>query len=104
MKGVTNGQLHHDRRSSSDAVRDSGDDGGLCSLPGDGHRHLGVRFCTSCQADRDVAGGEFRKFRNTGRWVCQCCIQRKTVSIYKSQGKTNEKALRQLAAKIWGAA
>jgi hypothetical protein len=36
--------------------------------------------------------------------VCQCCIERKTVSIYKSNGKTNEKALFKLAAKIWGVA
>jgi hypothetical protein len=62
------------------------------------------RFCTSCQANRDEAGGEYRRYRRTARWVCQCCIERKTVSIYKSQGKTNEKALFKLAAKIWGVA
>ena len=62
------------------------------------------RFCTSCQTSRGEAGGEYRRFRSTARWVCQCCIERKTVSIYKSRGLTNEKALRQLAAKVWGAA
>jgi hypothetical protein len=67
-------------------VRNTGDDGGLCSVPGAGHRHLGVRFCTSCQAVRELAGGEFRRLRSTARWVCQCCVERKTVSIYRSRG------------------
>ncbi len=86
MKGVTDGQLHDDRRRGGDAVRNTGDDGGLCSVPGAGDRHLGVRFCTSCQAVRELAGGEFRRLRSTARWVCQCCVERKTVSIYRSRG------------------
>ena len=44
-----------------------------------------TRFCTSCQATRAVEGGELRATRGVPRWVCQPCVQRKAVSIYKSQ-------------------
>lgn len=101
MKGSTNGQLHDDCRSGADAVRDSGGDGGFSGVSSAGTGHMGMKFCTSCQAMRGLAGGVFKKYRNTGRWVCQCCVERKTESIYKSQGKTNEKELRKLAARVW---
>lgn len=44
-----------------------------------------TRFCTSCQATRALEGGELRATRGVPRWVCQPCVQRKAVSIYKSQ-------------------
>ncbi len=105
MKGDTNGKLNDDRRSGGDAVRDSGDDGGLCSVLGAGAGHLGVRFCTSCQASKDEAGGQFRRSRNTARWICLSCVERRTVSIYKSQGRTHDpKALERLLERMRGSA
>lgn len=44
-----------------------------------------TRFCTSCQATRAVEGGEVRATRGVPRWICQACLARKTVSIYKNQ-------------------
>lgn len=46
-----------------------------------------VRFCTSCQATRSVEGGEIRPTRGVVRWVCRPCIERKSVSIYRSVSK-----------------
>ena len=42
------------------------------------------RFCTSCQADREEATGEYRQLNKTRRWVCRACIERKAVSIYRN--------------------
>jgi hypothetical protein len=44
-----------------------------------------TKFCTSCQSTRDLAGGEFRKTRSSGRWICQPCLERKTESIYMNR-------------------
>lgn len=41
-----------------------------------------TKFCTSCQCTRDLAGGEFRKTKNGGRWICAPCLAHKTESIY----------------------
>jgi len=43
------------------------------------------RYCTSCQCDRQTEGGEYRKLNKTARWLCRLCVQRKSVSLYKSQ-------------------
>lgn len=43
-----------------------------------------MRFCTSCQADRDASTGEVRQLRRTSRWVCQACVERKSESIYRN--------------------
>jgi hypothetical protein len=44
-----------------------------------------TKFCTSCQATRQLEGGERRVTRGVSRWICQACIERKSESIYKSQ-------------------
>jgi hypothetical protein len=44
-----------------------------------------TKFCTSCQATRQLEGGERRVTRGVPRWICQACIERKSESIYKSQ-------------------
>jgi hypothetical protein len=46
---------------------------------------MSQKFCTSCQAMRDGSTGEKRRLRNTARWVCRMCIERKTDSIYANQ-------------------
>ncbi len=40
-----------------------------------------TKFCTSCQCTRDLAGGEFRKTKNGGRWICAPCLE----SIYMNR-------------------
>ncbi len=49
--------------------------------------HIKRRFCTSCQSDRQESNGEYRYFGKMKRWICQPCIQKKTVSIYRSNAK-----------------
>jgi len=44
-----------------------------------------TKFCTSCQSTRDLAGGEFRKTKASGRWICQPCLEHKTESIYMNR-------------------
>lgn len=44
-----------------------------------------TRFCTSCQCTRDLAGGEFRKTKTSGRWICVLCLEHKTESIYMNK-------------------
>jgi hypothetical protein len=34
---------------------------------------------------RELAGGEFRKTRVSGRWICKPCLERKTESIYRNK-------------------
>lgn len=43
-----------------------------------------VRFCTSCQASREEATGEYRQLNKTARWVCRMCLERKSESIYRN--------------------
>jgi hypothetical protein len=45
----------------------------------------GQRFCTSCQAMRDIEGGELRRCRRTARWMCEPCVKKKSESIYKNK-------------------
>jgi hypothetical protein len=47
------------------------------------------RFCTSCQAHREEATGELRVFRNTKRWICAACLDRRSESIYKNHDKND---------------
>ena len=47
------------------------------------------RFCTSCQAHRKEATGELRVFRNTKRWICAACLDRRSESIYKNHDKND---------------
>jgi hypothetical protein len=61
-----------------------------------------MRFCTSCQVSRQEEGGEFRRLRSTARWVCQCCLQRNTHSIYSSRGTTTAGDIRRLVNKLQG--
>jgi hypothetical protein len=61
-----------------------------------------MRFCTSCQVSREEEGGEYRKCRRTARWVCQCCLQRNTHSIYRSNGTTTAGDIRRLVNKLQG--
>ncbi len=44
-----------------------------------------TRFCTACQAMRDVEGGIMRQARRTARWICKCCVERRSESIYKAK-------------------
>jgi len=44
-----------------------------------------TKFCTNCQCMRELAGGEFRKTRVSGRWICKPCLERKTESIYRNK-------------------
>ena len=46
---------------------------------------MDTKFCTSCQATRQLEGGERKITRGVSRWVCRACIDRKSESIYKSQ-------------------
>lgn len=46
---------------------------------------MDTKFCTSCQATRSVEGGERKITRGVARWVCRACLDRKAVSIYRSQ-------------------
>jgi hypothetical protein len=46
-----------------------------------------VRFCTSCQADREASTGEFKAGSKIKRWICRACLNRTTVSIYKNFDK-----------------
>jgi hypothetical protein len=46
-----------------------------------------VRFCTSCQADREEATGEVKVKGKIKRWVCRSCLDRKTDSIYRNVSK-----------------
>ena len=45
-----------------------------------------MKFCTGCQCHRPVEGGMTRRCRNTARWMCRACAERKSESIYKRQG------------------
>ncbi len=46
-----------------------------------------MRFCTSCQAVRLIEGGVTRETTKSRRWICKCCLDRKSESIYKSAAK-----------------
>ena len=35
------------------------------------------KFCTSCQTDKELVGGEFRYFGNAKRWICGPCMARR---------------------------
>ena len=43
-----------------------------------------MRFCTSCQCDREEAGGVYKQLNKTARWVCLACIERRSPSIYRN--------------------
>ena len=54
-----------------------------------------MRFCTTCQSDRDEEGGVTKrtgKFGQCSRWLCKSRAERKTVSIYKSKGGNTTQA------------
>jgi hypothetical protein len=46
-----------------------------------------LRFCTSCQSDREEATGEFKAGSKIKRWICRGCIDHKTASPYKNMSK-----------------
>jgi hypothetical protein len=59
------------------------------------------RFCTSCQAMRDIDGGELRRCRGTARWMCELCVKKKSESIYKNKsGKPCD--VRRLMQQLYG--
>lgn len=43
------------------------------------------RFCTSCQAVKNEAGGVFKRVNKTARWICLDCLERRSQSPYKAQ-------------------
>jgi hypothetical protein len=52
---------------------------------------MNTKFCTSCQSTREIEGGEFRKTRSSGRWICAPCLAHKTESIYMNRsGKISD--------------
>jgi len=52
---------------------------------------MNTKFCTSCQSTREIEGGEFRKTRSSGRWICAPCLAHKTESIYMNRsGKVSD--------------
>lgn len=63
---------------------------------------MSIRFCTSCQANRDEVGGEYRYLRKTARWVCQACVEHRTQSIYKSRQPASPEKVRKLMAQVYG--
>jgi hypothetical protein len=50
-----------------------------------------MRFCTSCQCDREEAGGVYKHLNKTARWVCLACIERRSPSIYRNVSGRNTK-------------
>jgi hypothetical protein len=60
-------------------------DGGESERVGAAGWAMTTKFCTSCQCTRDIEGGEFRKTRVSGRWICAPCVEHKTESIYLSR-------------------
>lgn len=60
------------------------------------------RFCTSCQAIKDEAGGVFKRVKTTARWICLDCVNKRSESPYKNQsGRSADirKLLAQLQAR-----
>ena len=52
---------------------------------------MNTKFCTSCQSTREIEGGEFRKTKSSGRWICAPCLAHKTESIYMNRsGKVSD--------------
>lgn len=43
-----------------------------------------MRFCTTCQAMRETEGGYLKRCRRTSRWICRCCVERTSPSIYRN--------------------
>jgi hypothetical protein len=43
------------------------------------------RFCTSCQAVKNEAGGVFKRVNKTARWICLDCLEKRSESLYKAQ-------------------
>lgn len=59
-----------------------------------------TRYCTSCQADRDLEGGIIKRTRSASRWICKSCLERKTVSIYKNtSGRPAD--VKKIMAALW---
>ena len=61
-----------------------------------------MRFCTSCQTNREEEGGVMRKLRSTARWVCAPCLNRNTNSIYKAKRPTTKRDLVKFAVYLRG--
>lgn len=64
---------------------------------------MSERFCTSCQANRQTEGGEYRRLHKTARWVCQACVERRSPSIYRNtSGRTADvaKIMRELYGRV----
>ena len=49
------------------------------------------RFCTACQLDKPVDGGEW-KVGKIKRWVCKICIARMSISPYRKGEEEGWKA------------
>lgn len=52
-----------------------------------------TRFCTSCQTHRVLAGGKIKPTRQSPRWVCKQCAEKKSESAYKNRATDTDKLL-----------
>lgn len=55
------------------------------------------RFCTTCQSEQPEEGG-YKKPGHCRGWRCKSCMERRSVSIYATQGKTTAKNILRLKA------
>ncbi len=62
----------------------------------------GRRFCTACQLTKPDEGGFYKRCRGTRRWLCEECVQRKSVSPYKSNNPTPASRLEQIRRALYG--
>lgn len=62
------------------------------------------RFCTACQATREVEGGMIKQTRSAPRWICRGCLERKHESIYKNRSGRPADVARLMAELTKGAA
>lgn len=46
------------------------------------------KFCTSCQTHRDIENGRFHLRGKIKRWICNSCLDKKSVSFIT--GKTEQ--------------
>ncbi len=51
-----------------------------------------MKFCTTCQRDKEEAGG-YKKPGSNRAWRCKSCYERKTTSIYRANRPTDPKFL-----------
>ena len=63
---------------------------------------MNTKFCTSCQCTRDLDGGIYRRGKNTARWICKPCVERRSESPYRNHSGqiTPEAHVRKLGSQL----